>query len=296
MRIIVHHRTEYRYSQPLLQSVQYLRLTPRSGTSQTVNRWKIACPGGDMTEWADHYGNICHTLVIARPTQGVVIEVSGDVRTVDTNGVIPSGTTTLPFDVYLRETEYTKPDGKLLKFAQRFRADMAKETILGLHALMLAVGEAVAYEKNSTTVHTTAAEALAAGRGVCQDHAHLFIAVARQLGVPARYVSGYLGRGEGTQQTTASHAWAEALVPDLGWVSFDCSNGISATEAYVRVAVGLDYADAGPVRGVRTGGGAEELEVKVQTSPRTIAAPTTPAALASEKEAGGAKKAKAQEQ
>jgi len=294
MRVIVHHRTEYRYSQPLLQSVQYLRLTPRSGTSQTVNRWKIACPGGDLTEWADHYGNICHTLVIARPTQSVVIEVAGDVRTVDTNGIIPSGTTSLPFEVYLRETDYTRPDRLLGEFVAKYRPAIEKETIAGLHDLMLGVRDAVAYEKNSSTVHTTAAETLAAGRGVCQDHAHLFIAVCRQLGVPARYVSGYLGRGEGTQQTTASHAWAEALVPDLGWVSFDCANGISATEAYVRVAVGLDYADAGPARGVRTGGGAEELDVKVQTSQRTIAV----AAAGSERAAGDAKKAKtkAQEQ
>jgi transglutaminase-like putative cysteine protease len=292
MRVIVHHRTEYRYSQPLLQSVQYLRLTPRSGTSQTVNRWKIACPGGDMTEWADHYGNICHTLVIARPTQSVVIEVTGDVRTVDTNGVIPSGTTTLPFEVYLRETNYTRPDGPLGEFVAKFRPAIEREAIAGLHDLMLGVRDAVVYEKNSSTVHTTAAETLAAGRGVCQDHAHLFIAVCRQLGVPARYVSGYLGRGEGTQQTTASHAWAEALVPDLGWVSFDCANGISATEAYVRVAVGLDYADAGPVRGVRTGGGEEELEVKVETSQRTIAVPPP----GSERQTRDAKKAKPKSQ
>jgi len=283
MRIIVHHRTEYRYTQPVMQSVQYVRLTPRSGTSQTVNRWKVSCPGADLTEWTDHYGNICHTLVIARPTTSMVIEVSGDVRTVDTNGVIPSGTTTLPFEVYLRDTAYTQPDRGLAKFAQKFRAEVAKDTISGLHQLMLGVQEAVAYEKNHTTVHTTAAEALAAGRGVCQDHAHLFIAMCRHLGVPARYVSGYLGRGEGTQQTTASHAWAEALVPDLGWVSFDCANGLSATEAYVRVAVGLDYADASPVRGVRTGGGVEELDVTVRLSPKTLAA--------SEKAAADAKKA-----
>ena len=106
--------------------------------------------------------------------------------------------------------------------------------------------------------------------------------------MPARYVSGYLGRGEGTHQTTASHAWAEALVPDLGWVSFDCANGLSATEAYVRVAVGLDYADAGPVRGVRTGGGAEELDVTVRLSPKT--------APLSENAAADAKKAPAREQ
>jgi transglutaminase-like putative cysteine protease len=95
--------------------------------------------------------------------------------------------------------------------------------------------------------------------------------------VPARYVSGYLRRGEGTDQTTASHAWAEALVHDLGWVSFDCANGLSATEAYVRVAIGLDYADAGPVRGVRTGGGVEELDVTVKVSPKGSAASEKPA-------------------
>lgn len=283
MRVLVHHRTEYRYTQPLMQSVQYVRLTPRSGTSQTVNRWKVSCPGADLTEWTDHYGNICHTLVIARPITSMVIEVSGDVRTIDTNGVIPGGTTTLPFEVYLRETAYTQPDRALAKFAQKFRPAIETDLIAGLHQLMLGVQEAVAYEKDHTTVHTTAAETLAAGRGVCQDHAHLFIAACRQLGVPARYVSGYLGRGEGTHQTTASHAWAEALVPDLGWVSFDCANGLSATEAYVRVAVGLDYADAGPVRGVRTGGGVEELDVTVKLSPKGTAP--------SEKPAPGAKKA-----
>lgn len=235
MRILVHHRTEYRYTQPLTQSVQYLRLTPRSGTSQTVNRWKIACPGADLTEWVDHYGNVCHTLAIARPITSVLIEVLGDVRTIDTNGVIPSGTTTLPFEVFLRETAYTQPDRALAKFAQKFRPPVEKDPIAGLHQLMLGVQEAVAYEKNHTTVHTTAAETLAAGRGVCQDHAHVFIAACRQLGVPARYVSGYLGHGEGTQQTTASHAWAEALVPDLGSmilmdVEMPHKDGISAAK------------------------------------------------------------------
>jgi transglutaminase-like putative cysteine protease len=270
VRILIQHRTEYRYSEPLLQSIQYVRLTPRSGTSQTVNRWKIGSPGAALSEWLDHYGNICHTLVVARPATRLVIEVSGDVRTVDTSGVIPSGTTALPVEVYLRPTGYTHADRNLAKFAQRYRAAIAKSPLDGLHQLMLGVRGSVAYDQNHTTVHTTAAETLAAGRGVCQDHAHLFIAVCRELGVPARYVSGYLSHGEG-RQSTASHAWAEALVPDLGWVSFDCANGISATEAYVRVAVGLDYADAGPMRGVRTGGGAEALDVSVQLSPRTIA-------------------------
>ena len=292
MRILIQHRTDYRYSQPLIQSVQYVRLTPRSGNSQTVNRWKLTCQGADLTEWQDHYGNICHTLVIARPTQLVTIQVSGDVRTVDTNGITPSGTTTLPFEVYLRETPYTTADRAIGKFAAKYKQPVSKDLISGLHDLMKGVREAVAYEKEATTVQTTAAEVLAAGRGVCQDHAHVFITACRQLGVPSRYVSGYLGRGEGPQQTTASHAWAEALVPDLGWVSFDCANGISTTEAYVRVAVGLDYAAAGPVRVVRTGGGDEEMAVKVQLSPRTTAI----IASGAEKEAPPRRTGRTQEQ
>ena len=81
MRILVHHRTEYRYSQPLMQSVQYVRLTPRSGTSQTVNRWKVSCQGADLEEWTDHYGNICHTLVMGRPTQSMVSDKMKKART-----------------------------------------------------------------------------------------------------------------------------------------------------------------------------------------------------------------------
>lgn len=266
MLVRVAHRTEYRYSQPLLGSVQYLRQTARSGAMQTVTRWKVACEGAELTEWTDHYGNVVHTVVLAKPSDRLAIEVQGEVTTVDTNGVVPTGMTGLPNPVYLRETPYTKADARLQKFAAGFRAGIKSEPIAGLHALMIAIRDAVAYEKGGTHVHTTASESLALGRGVCQDHAHVFIAAARLLGVPTRYVSGYLaGPAEGTaRRESASHAWAEALVDGLGWVSFDCANGVSATEAYVRVAVGLDYADAAPVRGVRTGGGQEELAVSVE--------------------------------
>lgn len=291
MQIQVHHRTEYRYSEPLMASVQYVRLTARSGASQTVERWKIGCPGADLTEWTDHYGNICHTLVLARPASAITIEVAGSVRTMETNGVVPVGSTALKPEIYLRDTPYTRPDPQLQKLARRFEQALASDPIAGLHQLMLGVKGAVLYRKDSTTVHTTAAEALADGYGVCQDHTHVFIAACRLLDVPARYVSGYLCHRDGPQQTTASHAWAEALVPDLGWVSFDCANGISATEAYVRVAVGLDYADAGPVRGVRLGGGDEGLAVQVALSPRTA-----PVSAASEMRARESKKVVEQQQ
>jgi transglutaminase-like putative cysteine protease len=118
----------------------------------------------------------------------------------------------------------------------------------------------------ATTVMTTAAEALAKGSGVCQDHAHVFIAVARLLGLPARYVSGYLWQG-GSETASASHAWAEAHVPDFGWLGFDPANNICPTEKYVRVAIGLDYGEAAPVRGIRRGAADEVLTVAVDVQP-----------------------------
>jgi len=110
-------------------------------------------------------------------------------------------------------------------------------------------------------VHTIGSEALEQGAGVCQDHAHIFCAVCRALDVPARYVSGYLSAGH--EAHASSHAWAEAFVDYLGWVGFDPTNRACATDAYIRTAVGLDYAEAGPIRGVRSGGGAETMKVRV---------------------------------
>jgi transglutaminase-like putative cysteine protease len=128
---------------------------------------------------------------------------------------------------------------------------------------MNGIREAVDYVVGATDVQTTAGEALRAGHGVCQDHAHVFMACARLLGVPARYVSGYLVTGDGEQVFEASHAWAEAHIEDLGWVAFDPANAVCATDRYVRVAVGRDYRDAAPTRGVRRGVAEEHLEVSI---------------------------------
>jgi transglutaminase-like putative cysteine protease len=136
-----------------------------------------------------------------------------------------------------------------------------------LHALLTAVQAQVVYDTRSTTVATSAAEAFAQGRGVCQDLAHIFIACARRLGVPARYVSGHLARADGVTVQEASHAWAEAYVPALGWVGFDPANGACPADRHVRVACGFDYLSAAPVRGARLGGGAERLLVRLAVTP-----------------------------
>jgi transglutaminase-like putative cysteine protease len=148
-------------------------------------------------------------------------------------------------------------------YASRFRAKVNSDLIAALHEIMFALADDVAYTKGETHVHTTGAEALEQGRGVCQDHAHIFCALCRTLGIPARYVSGYLSHGAGQEAHASSHAWADAYVERLGWVSFDPSNRTGATESYIRTAIGLDYAEAGPIRGVRSGGGIETMTYSV---------------------------------
>lgn len=263
MLVWVEHATSYAYSEPLLASTQYLRMTPLSGSTQAVESWKLSCPGAATTPWQDQYGNLCHTLTVAQPVEALEIKVCGLVRTRDTNGVVGTAPVELPAAIYLRQTPYTVVSPSIREFAAPFEAKLKRDAIEALHEITLAVAHAVEYRKGETHVHTTGAEALEQGTGVCQDLAHIFCAVCRALGVPARYVSGYMTHGAGHEAHAASHAWAEALVDYLGWVGFDPTNRACATEAYIRTAVGLDYGEASPVRGVRSGGGTETMTVRV---------------------------------
>lgn len=263
MRISIRHATTYTYSEPLSRVIQYLRLTPRASARQQVQAWQVEAPGS-VAAWTDHHRNPCHTVVIREPLTEVTITCSGFVETVDTGGVVPQSPADLPIALYLRQTLFTRTDSRLADFAESHAEVLARDPLQGLHDLMTGVRKAVRYQEDGSHVHTTAAEAFAEGAGVCQDHAHIFIACCRRLGIPARYVGGYLATSDGTASHDAGHAWASALVDGLGWVSFDPANGVSATERYVRAAIGFDYADAGPVRGIRIGGGEEKLKVEVR--------------------------------
>jgi transglutaminase-like putative cysteine protease len=263
MLIRVQHATSYKYSEPLLATTQYLRMTPLSGRTQAVESWALTCPGATMTPWQDQYGNVCHTLTVPKPVEHLDIRVSGLVRTRDTSGVVGTASSELPSMLYLRETPYTVTAESIRDFAGRFSREPKEDLIKTLHEIMLGIADAVEYSPGDTHVHTTGAEALEQGSGVCQDHAHIFCAVCRVLDIPARYVSGYLTHGFGHEAHAASHAWAEAFVDSLGWVGFDPTNRACPDESYVRTAVGLDYAEASPVRGVRAGGGVETMTVRV---------------------------------
>lgn len=262
MLLTVEHVTQFRFAEPATHSVQYIRMTPRADFCQRVRRWEVRT-AGQATPWTDGFDNPCHTVCLDGEHDEVKVTVVGEVETSDTNGVLPMDDG-LPPEIFLTPTAYTQADKAVADFAAPLAKVLAKEGVLSTgHALMAAVADAVAYEGGQTTVETRAADALKAGKGVCQDQAHLFIAAARHLGLPARYVSGYLATVAGNGSHLASHAWAELLVDRLGWVSFDPANQKCATDAYVRLALGLDYGTACPLRGLRLGGGVEEMDVRV---------------------------------
>lgn len=262
MRIRIKHRTAYAYDEPVTSITELLRLTPRDHDGQRVRRWRIDLDqDGRLVETEDAFGNTVHILSLHRPLDSLAITVDGEVETDDTVGVISGAIERFPARLYLRETALTRCDAALKEFAAGAMEEA--EGLDGLHNLLAAVKREMKFEPGPTNSATTAAEAFKGGVGVCQDLSHVFIAAARHKGIPARYVGGYLLREDGHETQDAGHAWAEAHVPGLGWVGFDPANGISPTATHVRVAMGLDYLGAAPVRGSRSGGSEERLEVSV---------------------------------
>lgn len=257
MLIAVRHRTRYVYDTETRYSVQALRVTPQSFPGQRVLEWSIDAPGIDKAlTFRDCYGNAVHQITVTKPHKEVLVDVRGLVETVDRAGIVNGLVEVAPLAVYTRVTPQTAASDAIVKLAG---SGTDKDHLGRLHGLMHATRDAIEYVPGVTDAHTSAADALADGKGVCQDHAHVMIAAVRSLGLPARYVTGYL-----VGEAEAGHAWLEAHVDGLGWVGFDPANRVCPTDAYVRVACGLDAATASPVRGARRGGGKEELEVAVE--------------------------------
>ncbi len=268
MRIRIEHTTRYDYERPAKAVIQILRMTPRPYEGLHIPSWRVEVDG-DVTLHAgeDALGNITHTFSAIGPLKRLVTLVIGEVETQDSGGVVRDAVERFPPIVYLRETALTHADAGLRTFAQGV-GDPKAPTLDRLHALLKAIRDDVAFDTEATNTTTTAAQAFAIKRGVCQDLSHVFIACARHMGIPARYVSGHLARTEQIDQG-AAHAWAEAYVENLGWVGFDAANGVCPTERYVRVGVALDYLGAAPVRGSRKGGGGERLDVRLRVHPAT---------------------------
>lgn len=262
MRLAIRHTTHYRFAAPVLHAIQRLRLTPKSTQGQEIVSWDMAFANAERQfEYDDQHRNLTTMIAMVPGAQEVTVTCTGIVDTHDFAGVIGRHAGHLPLWSFCGQTALTRPGAGMRALAREFRKG-ERPALDTLHALSARIVERMEYGTGATGVHTAAEEALAAGRGVCQDHAHVFIGTARALGFPARYVSGYLMMNDRVDQD-ATHAWAEAHVEDLGWVGFDLSNGISPDQRYVRVATGRDYRDAAPVTGISTGSASETLSVKV---------------------------------
>ncbi len=258
MLLHIRHETHYHYDRPVKHSVQSLHLTPRRDSSQRTLEWSISAPGRRV-EQIDPYGNISHLLTIEEPHREIRLVVYGVVETLNTDEPQDSGA--LSPLAYLAPTALTVSNEPLRAFAQDAVRDSA-EAQSRAYALAAAVCSAVRYKPGVSDVWDTAAVAFQNGEGVCQDHAHVYLAAARSIGMPARYVSGYLYTGDA--KDVASHAWVDVwLGADLGWRSIDVTHQCAAVRNYCRLAVGRDYLDAAPVRGVRRGGGGESMTATV---------------------------------
>lgn len=262
MKLSVRHHTTYRFDPPMRGLVQSLRLWPSVCQNQTVLDWSVdvagAAPGAAFVDGA---GDRIATATLTGEVTEVIVSVEGTVETADLSGVLTGHKEKVPPMVYLRDTRATRSDQALRDLAQAAVAGHA-DGLDRAHAIREAVSAAIAYEPGETTAETTAAEALAAGKGVCQDHAHAMIAVAHALDIPARYVVGYLNAEGGMAE--ASHAWAELHVDALGWVGFDAANHKCPDETYIRLGSGFDATDAAPIRGMAQGVGAEAMEIDVK--------------------------------
>jgi transglutaminase-like putative cysteine protease len=266
MKLHIHHRTRYDYETSVRSSIQRLYLTPSSFATQKIVSWTIQAPGVDKALiYTDGFGNQVHLITSQGPHDHVTVIAEGAVETQDASGVVRGFKCPAPDSVFLRQTIATQPSAQLSEIARETAGKYPKPLEM-LHEIMNQVRARIEYQIGATYFHTTAAEALAEGKGVCQDHAHAMLSIVRFLGIPGRYITGYLVT-EGDSAATASHAWAEALVPSLGWVGFDAANGKSPTAEYVRVATGLDALGVVPVRGSRRGGEVENMTVSVTVQP-----------------------------
>ncbi|MBL4916293.1 transglutaminase family protein [Szabonella alba] len=262
MLLSVDHVTRYFYDQPVRAVVQSHRLTPSVFEGQKVLDWQVTVtdglPGGAFRDGA---GDRVQGWSVQGPLTEIEVRVTGRVETFDLAGVLRGHRESVSPLCYLDDTMPTRADTALVELARNAMGEEA--TLAAAHRLSDAVADAIRWTPGVTEACTTAAEALALGEGVCQDHAHALIAVARASGLPARYVSGYLMSGSEGATGDAAHAWAEIWIEGLGWVGFDPTNRCCPDDRYIRLGSGMDAQEAAPIRGVARGAGQESLDVSV---------------------------------
>jgi transglutaminase-like putative cysteine protease len=264
MRLFVTHRRHYRFTEPQSRLVQLLRLTPGSHAGQSVVSWSIdvGCDAR-LKQGRDGYGNDITMLYVDGPLDGITLAVSGQVLTEDRAGMIEAAIETLPPVHYLQPTPLTAADAPIRSFVAEL--GLPGEPLADAHRIADAIHDRIGRDDDAPA-GAAAPAVFERASGDAAGITHLLVAAARQAGFPARFVSGHLYRPD-LEEAHAAHAWAELHVEGYGWIGFDPAEGQCPTDAYVRVAIGLDHGQAAPVSGARTGGGGESLAVNVRVGP-----------------------------
>ena len=259
MHLKIRHRTEYRYETPVHYSIQELRLTPLTTMGQQIDKWKINTPI-KASNSTDIFGNIYSVFAQESPYTSMMIEAEGEIHTQDAFEFIDDAKAVSPYYL-LQQTNLTEPTEAMLKY---FSSSLPKKaSIEEILELATAVQSAIEYSPGQTNFATTAAQSFSMKSGVCQDHAHVMLGLCRASNIPARYVSGYFFAEE--SPNLASHAWIDFCSDiDQGiWISVDITHACLTDARHIRLAIGRDYYSAAPVKGVRSGGGGEELSASI---------------------------------
>lgn len=283
----IRHITRFTYSAAVSESVMELRMQPRNEANQRCVKFELNTqPRSRVLAYRDHNGNIVHHFSIPGRHQQLKITAQATVEVSPFPALPPSlpGDSWAALDAvasagewwdFLVPSRYAHLSELLDAFRRDWNIERRDDPLTILHEISHLIYDEFEYAPQTTSVDSTIDHALEERRGVCQDFAHVMIALGRELGIPCRYVSGYLHHGKEHDRSSAdaTHAWVEAFLPDLGWVGFDPTNNIMAGERHIRAAVGRDYADVPPTKGVFKGQASSELSVGVQVSP-TEAPPT----------------------
>ena len=278
----IRHLTRFRYAEPIRESTMEVIMQPRSEGGQRLVSFSVnPSPRAQVLAYSDHLGNTVHHFDILKPHPELVIEAQAQVEVVPTQAVperVESGawaglsTDKLGHEEFdmLSDHGIAGPTPLLQSFMAERKIARGEDPLTTLRFISGTIHDAFGYDSGATEVDSPIDHALSQKRGVCQDFAHIMIAVSRRLGIPARYVSGYLHHRreiDSRPAPGATHAWVEAFVPGLGWVGFDPTNGVPANERHIRVAIGRDYDDVPPTRGTFKGKPASELAVAVTVQP-----------------------------
>ena len=290
MHFTVYHLTRFRYDTHVSESVMEVRMQPRTEGGQRCLRFELSTsPRSRVFAYQDPLGNVVHHFDIPARHRELTITAEAVVEfvsTLDLPATLPMGAwdamDAQAFQVrhvdYLHDSKFAAPTDALIAFRDELGVNRELDPLTTLRQLNTRLFDAFEYAPKSTRVDSPIDEALAARRGVCQDFAHVMITLVRGLGIPCRYVSGYLFHRGGAHERSvesASHAWVEAWLPEVGWVGFDPTNDTLAGDRHIRVAVGRDYSDVPPTRGVFKGKARSELGVAVRV--QTTDAPIQPA-------------------